>query len=150
VGIVLDALERSWPVTRRVLQLHEVVYRASGGRVGHRAPFIRGRFLIVEHVGARSGIRRRTPLLYAPDGDTPIVVASQGGHPRNPSWFHNLMANPDTFAQIGRERRAVHARRATAQERPELWAKAVAAWPHFDAYQARTAREIPVVLLERR
>ena len=60
--------------------------------------------LLLDHVGAKSGRRRTTPLLYTADGDDVVVVASKGGYPKHPAWFHNLRANPDTVAQIGTER----------------------------------------------
>ena len=79
-----------------------------------------------------------------------VLVASKGGHPRNPAWYHNLLANPDTTVQIGAARRAVHARVATREERERLWPKAVATYSGYSGYQERTAREIPLVILERR
>ena len=71
--------------------------------------------LLLDHVGARSGTKRTSPLLYLADGDDLVIVASKGGYPKNPAWFHNLVAHPDTTVQVGRERRAVHARIATAK-----------------------------------
>jgi F420H(2)-dependent quinone reductase len=107
--------------------------------------------LLLDHVGAKSGKARTTPLLYLSAGDDVAIIASKGGYPRNPAWFHNLMANPDTTVQIGGERRAVHARVAGSEERAGIWQKAVRVWPAFREYQARSkGREIPVVVLERR
>lgn len=106
--------------------------------------------LLLEHVGARSGTRRTLPLLYVEDGADLVIVASKGGFPRHPAWFHNLTANPDTFVQVGSERRPVHARVATAEERPRLWQKAVAAYGGYEDYRARARREIPLVVLEPR
>ena len=88
-------------------------------------PGVPGTMLLLDHVGAKSGKRRTSPLLYFRDGENVVIVASKGGYPKNPAWFHNLMANPDTTAQIGRERRAVHARVATPEERERLWPEAV-------------------------
>ena len=79
-----------------------------------------------------------------------MIVASKGGHPRNPAWYHNLRANPDTTVQIGADRRAVHARVATREERERLWPKAVATYAGYRDYQQRTDRTIPLVILEPR
>ena len=84
------------------------------------------------------------------DGDNVVIVASKGGHPRHPSWFHNLRANPDTVVQIGSRRQAVRARVADPQEHQRLWPKALEVYPGYDTYQQRTAREIPLVILEPR
>jgi deazaflavin-dependent oxidoreductase (nitroreductase family) len=128
---------------------HAAVYRASGGLVGHRLPGLPP-MLLLDHVGAKSGRRRTTPLLYVTHGDDAVIIASKGGFPKHPAWYHNLRANPDTTVQIGRERRAVHARDATREERERIWPKAVAAYGPYAQYQARTPRKIPVVILERR
>jgi F420H(2)-dependent quinone reductase len=79
-----------------------------------------------------------------------VLVASKGGHPRNPAWYHNLRAHPDTEVQIGSERRLVRARVATPEERKRLWPKAVATYGGYAGYQQRTRREIPLVILEPR
>jgi deazaflavin-dependent oxidoreductase (nitroreductase family) len=129
--------------------LHTLAYRATRGVVGHRIPGL-APMLLLDHVGAKSGVKRTTPLLYVEDGDDVFVIASKGGFPRHPAWFHNLRANPDTEVQIGSERRPVRARVATAAERKRLWPKAVAAYSGYRDYQARTDRQIPLVLLERR
>jgi deazaflavin-dependent oxidoreductase (nitroreductase family) len=106
--------------------------------------------LLLDHVGARSGTKRTSPLMYVPDGDDIVLIASKGGHPKHPAWFHNLCANPDTTVQVGTERRAVRARVATAAERRRLWPKAVATYGGYAGYQERTGREIPVLILEPR
>jgi F420H(2)-dependent quinone reductase len=79
-----------------------------------------------------------------------VIVASKGGYPKHPAWFHNLRANPDATVQLGRERRSVRARVATPAERERLWPKVVAAYRDYDRYQQRTDRQIPLVVLERR
>ena len=94
--------------------VHTLVYRASGGRLGHTLPGVPGKMLLLDHIGAKSGTKRTSPLLYVPDGEDVFIVASKGGFPKHPAWYHNLMANPDTTVQIGRERRPVHARVADA------------------------------------
>ncbi len=87
---------------------------------------------------------------YVRDGDNVVIIASKGGHPRHPAWFHNLRANPAAEVQIGPERRAVLARVATPGERERLWPKVVEAYAGYDVYQRRTEREIPLVVLEPR
>jgi deazaflavin-dependent oxidoreductase (nitroreductase family) len=107
--------------------------------------------LLLDHVGAKSGIKRASPLLYVEDGANVAIVASKGGFPKNPAWFYNLKANPDTTVQIGSERRAVHAQVATPEERKRLWEKAVRSYRPYAEYQARSkGREIPLVVLEPR
>jgi F420H(2)-dependent quinone reductase len=132
----------------RVMQgSHLTLFRASGGRLGGTLGGVRVLFL--HHVGARSGTKRLSPLLYIEDGDRLAVIASKGGHPKHPAWFHNLMAHPDTEVELGRERRAVHARVAEGEERERLWARATEVWPDYDRYQARSkGRLIPVVVLD--
>jgi F420H(2)-dependent quinone reductase len=130
---------------------HTLLYRTTGGRVGHTIPGVGAKMLLLEHVGAKSGVRRTSPLLYIPDADNVFVIASKGGFPRHPAWFHNLMANPDTSVQIGSERRPVHARVATPEERRRLWPVAVGAYRGYADYQAHSrGREIPLVILEPR
>ncbi len=145
----LDWVERSWPLLRRLMWGHVAVYRASHGLIGHRFPGAPP-VLLLDQVGARSGRRRTTPLLYMRDGETVVLVASKGGHPRNPAWFHNLIAHPDTSVQIGSERRAVHARVAKAAERKRLWPKVVQMYGGYSNYQQHTERKIPLVILEPR
>jgi F420H(2)-dependent quinone reductase len=106
--------------------------------------------LLLDHVGAKSGIRRTTPLLYVDDPPNVVIVASKGGYPRNPAWYHNLLAHPETEVQIGSEHRAVTARVATAAERERLWPMAVETYAGYRDYQGRTDRTIPLVILEPR
>jgi deazaflavin-dependent oxidoreductase (nitroreductase family) len=141
--------DRLWPLLRRLVVLHVIVYRVTGGRIGHR----RGSgpsMLLLDHVGARSGRRRTTPLVYIRDGARLVLIASKGGHPRNPSWFHNLRAHPDATVQVGSRRLAVRATVANPDERERLWPAALAAYPGYADYQRRTTRTIPLVILEPR
>lgn len=146
---ILDLADRSWPVLRRLMDVHTLVYRATGGLVGHTAPGM-PQTLLLDHVGARSGTLRTSPLVYAEDWRDLVLIASKGGYPQHPAWYHNLRANPETTVQVGRERRAVRARVAGPDERARLWALAVAVYAGYDGYQARTEREIPIVVLEPR
>jgi len=145
----LDLADRSWPVLRRVMGGHAAVYRATRGVIGHRFPGSPP-VLLLDHVGARSGVSRTSPLVYALDGESLVIVASKGGYPKNPAWFHNLIANPDTTVQVGSRRRDVHARVARPEERERLWSLVVKVYGGYEAYQRRTEREIPLVMLEPR
>ena len=145
----LSLADRSWPVLRRLMGLHTLVYRLTRGAVGHRFPGW-APVLLLDHVGAKSGVKRTSPLLYVDDPPDVVIIASKGGYPQHPAWYHNLRANPDTTAQIGAERRPVHARVATAEERARLWPKVVDAYSGYQTYQERTDREIPLVILEPR
>jgi deazaflavin-dependent oxidoreductase (nitroreductase family) len=146
---VTSLADRAWPVLRLMMGAHTRIYRVTNGRIGHRFPG-GPQMLLLDHVGAKSGIERTTPLVYFEDGPNVVIVASKGGHPRNPAWYHNLRASADTTVQIGAERRAVHARVATPEERERLWPKAVATYSGYRGYQQRTDREIPLVILEPR
>jgi deazaflavin-dependent oxidoreductase (nitroreductase family) len=132
---------RGWVAT------HIRSYVETGGRRGHRwhgAPT-----LLLTTRGRRSGTRRRTALIYGRDGDRYLVVASNGGAEGHPNWYLNLAADPDVEVQVGAERFAARARTATAEEKPRLWPVMTALWPEYDTYQRKTARVIPVVVLER-
>jgi deazaflavin-dependent oxidoreductase (nitroreductase family) len=145
----LKLADRSWPVLRRVMGGHATVYRATHGLVGHRFPGAPP-MLLLDHVGAKSATRRTSPLVYARDGENLVLVASKGGYPKHPAWFHNLVANPDTTVQVGSRRRHVHARVAEGEERRRLWPLMVGVYGGYEDYQRRTAREIPLVVLEPR
>ena len=128
---------------------HTTAYRLTGGLIGHRIPGAPPS-LLLDHVGAKSGTKRTSPLTYLADGDDLVLVASKGGNPHNPAWFHNLRAHPDVTVQVGSKRRAVRARVATPEERARLWPKVVDLYGGYAGYQRRTEREIPLVILEPR
>lgn len=146
---LMSLADRSWPVLRRLMGGHARVYRVTGGLIGHRFPGAPP-MLLLDHVGAKSGTRRTTPLVYVDTGRSIVIVASKGGHAKHPGWYHNLRAHPDTTVQIGCERRPVHARVASPDERARLWPKALATYGGYRGYQERTDREIPLVILEPR
>ena len=125
---------------------HAWIYRATGGRIGGRLPGLPS-LLLLDHVGAKSGRLRTTPLVYMKDGENFLIVASKGGHPQHPGWLHNLRAHPDTEVQVGRQRIKVRAREADTAERRRLWPVAAEYNPHWARYRGRTSREIPLVLL---
>jgi deazaflavin-dependent oxidoreductase (nitroreductase family) len=120
--------------------------RVSDGRLGNR--FLRGApVLLLTTTGRKSGTRRTTPLIYLVDGVRIVLVASKGGMSHSPAWYHNLVAHPDCEVTIGGEPHAMHARRASAEEKAALWPRLVAIYRDYDAYQARTTRDIPVLIL---
>src|SRR5687767_14142424 len=139
--------DRMWPVLRQLMKGHTLVYRATHGLVGHRFPGAPPT-LLLDHVGAKSGKTRTSPVSYMRDGENFVLVASKGGHPRNPAWYHNLRANPDTTVQVGAQQVAVRARVATKAERTRLWPRVVDLYGGYRDYQERTEREIPLVILE--
>ncbi len=145
----LDLADRSWPILGRLMAGHTAIYRATNGRIGHRTPGLPPA-LLLDHVGAKSGTRRTSPLVYGVDGADLVLVASKGGFPKNPAWFHNLRAHPDTTVQVGSEHRSVHARVAEGEERARLWNLMVRVYPGYESYRKRTPREIPLVVLEPR
>ncbi|HEV2999914.1 MAG TPA: nitroreductase family deazaflavin-dependent oxidoreductase [Solirubrobacteraceae bacterium] len=138
-----------WKVIPRLVSVHTAAYRATRGAIGHRVPF-GPPMLLLDHVGAKSGTRRTTPLVYVADGDDLVLVASKGGYPKHPAWYHNLRANPDTTVQVGSERRPVRARVASPEERERLWPRVVSVYAGYEEYQRATDRVIPLVILERR
>jgi len=138
-----------WTVLSRGASAHVTLYRLTGGIVGRRVPGIPP-MLLLDHVGAKSGTKRTTPLAYLEDGDDHVIVASKGGWPRHPAWFHNLKANPDTTIQVGHRKIPVRARVATPDERKRLWPRIVDLYSGFAGYQEKTDRLIPLVVLEPR
>jgi deazaflavin-dependent oxidoreductase (nitroreductase family) len=128
---------------------HLALFRLSGRRFGSGVGSIR--ILFLHHFGAKTGAERIAPLLYVEDGKNLAIIASKGGHERNPAWFHNLKAHPDVRVELHGEVRPVSARVAEGEERERIWRKAASVWPDYDRYQQRAPhREIPVVVLEPR
>jgi deazaflavin-dependent oxidoreductase (nitroreductase family) len=106
--------------------------------------------LVVETTGAKSGARRRIPLVYVTDGDDIVLIASKGGAPKNPAWYHNLKAHPDVRVWAKGRSGRYRSREAEGEERDRLWRKAVDYYAGYDTYQGRTGgRRIPVMVLER-
>jgi F420H(2)-dependent quinone reductase len=134
------------PLIKLMSRLNTWAYRATGGRLGGRfrggAPV-----MLLTTVGCKTGTRHTTPLLYLRDGDRVVTVASKGGMDHHPLWYRNLVANSDVEVQIGKRVERMHASTASAAEKTALWPKLVAMYPDYAGYQARTARDIPVVIL---
>lgn len=128
---------------------HRWAYERSDGRVG--AKLGSRPMLLLHTVGRKSGEPRTSALLYAQDGERYIVVASRYGGPVNPGWYHNLLAQPDVEVRVGRRRIPVRAHVAEGEERERAWALADQVNKgQYTVYQARTDRQIPVVVLEPR
>jgi deazaflavin-dependent oxidoreductase (nitroreductase family) len=122
-------------------------YVETDGRNGHRWSGVST--LLLTTRGRKTGKLRRTPLIYGEDRDRYLVVGSKGGAKTHPSWYLNLVEDPEVHVQVGADKFPARARPATAREKPRLWKLMTSIWPEYDRYQARTDREIPVVILER-
>ena len=148
-------LDKPWVVggVKVMSRVNTWLYQRPGGRVGGnwrvgsalRAPVP---VCLLTTTGRKSGEPRTVPLLHLPEGDRVLLVASQGGLPRHPQWYRNILADPHVTVQVGRRRRAMTAREATATERAELWPRLVERYEDFASYQANTSRVIPVVICE--
>jgi deazaflavin-dependent oxidoreductase (nitroreductase family) len=134
------------PLLKLMSRLNTWAYRATGGRLGGKfrggAPV-----MLVTTTGRKSGRRLTVPLLYLRDGDRVVTVASKGGMDHHPLWYLNMLSNPGVEVQIGEDTRSLRAHTASTAEKAELWPKLVAMYPDYANYQARTTREIPVVIL---
>ncbi len=122
-------------------------FRANDGKVG--GPFEGRPLLLLTTTGAKSGQPRISPLAYSTDGDRLIVMASKGGAPTNPDWYHNLVANPTVTVEVGTERFPARAVVAEGPERERLYALMVGEMPGFAEYQEKTSRQLPMIVLER-
>ena len=126
---------------------HAEEYLATDGEKGHiwrGAPT-----LVLITTGRSSGKQRRTMLIYGRDGGNYLLVASQGGAPDHPQWYKNLVANPEVQIQVLADKFTARARTASPEEKARLWPIMTGHWPAFDDYQAKTTRDIPLVILER-
>jgi deazaflavin-dependent oxidoreductase (nitroreductase family) len=127
---------------------HVRQYRATGGEYGHDwrngSPT-----LLLTTTGHRSGKPRTTPLIYGRAGDDYLLVASHGGSDEPPAWYVNLRHAPEVEVQVLDDRFRARARTAAPEEKPAMWQEMTSHWPDYDRYQQRTARELPVVVLER-
>ena len=121
-------------------------FRANGGKVGGQ--FEGAPLLLLHSTGAKSGQARVNPMMYQADGDNFAVFASKAGAPTNPDWYHNLVANPQASVEVGDSTVNVIARIAEGEDRDRLWSRQKELYPGFADYEAKTTREIPVVVLE--
>jgi deazaflavin-dependent oxidoreductase (nitroreductase family) len=122
-------------------------FRANEGRVGG---YFEGAAMLLLHTkGAKTGLHRTNPLVYLPDGDRYVVIASKGGAPTHPDWYYNLLADPNAEVELANDQKIpVRATVITGPERDELYARQVERRPDFAKYEERTTRKIPVIALE--
>lgn len=126
---------------------HVRLYRDTDGEEGHE--WREGStILLLTTKGRKTGLERTVPLIYDLDGESPVIVASKGGAPDHPGWFKNLVQTPEAEVQIQDRHVPVRAREAEGDERARLWEQMNRMWPHYDEYQEKTDRRIPVVVLE--
>jgi len=122
-------------------------YLATNGEDGHIWNGVPT--LLLTTTRRKSGSKQQLPLIYGKDGDRYVIVASRGGAPDHPGWYKNLVAQPRVDLQVAAERFSARARTVSGDERARLWKAMTKIWPAYDEYQAKTSREIPVVILER-
>ncbi|MBV9790063.1 MAG: nitroreductase family deazaflavin-dependent oxidoreductase [Chloroflexi bacterium] len=130
---------------RLITWLHTRFFRLSGGKIGGRMAGCP--VLLLTTKGRKTGKERVTPLLYIPDDENFVLIASNGGVPNHPAWYWNMQSNPEVTVEVGSRKLRVRAEDATGAERERLWAKAVSMYSGYADYQKRTKREIPVVIL---
>jgi deazaflavin-dependent oxidoreductase (nitroreductase family) len=122
-------------------------FRANGGRIG--GPFQGSNILLLHHTGARSGLKRVSPLAFQWVGDSYAVFASKAGAPENPAWLHNLLAYPETMVEVGTRTIPVRARLAQPAERDVIYCRQRQRSPVFAQYEVKAApRRIPVIVLD--
>jgi deazaflavin-dependent oxidoreductase (nitroreductase family) len=122
-------------------------FRANGGKVGGQ--FEGANMILVHNFGAKSGTERVSPMVYFPDGDRFLIIASAAGSPKNPDWYHNLKSHPEVTVEVGTETIPVVVEELPPAERDEKWAEITAIAPGFAEYQEKTSRTIPVLALTR-
>jgi deazaflavin-dependent oxidoreductase (nitroreductase family) len=120
-------------------------FRANEGKVNGG-----NTLLLLTTMGARSGKQRVNPLAYTTDGEHLVIIASKGGTPTNPDWYHNIVAHPDVTVEVGAETFEARATIVEGAERDDLYAKQAAIMPNFAEYQEKTTRKIPVIVLTRK
>ena len=123
-------------------------FREHGGKATS-GPFKGRDLIIITTKGAKSGEKRESPLVYTRDGDKYVIVASKGGAPTNPNWYHNLVAHPEVTVEVGDEKFKARARTAGDDQYERLYQNHARNMPAFNEYRQRTTRKIPVVILER-
>lgn len=122
-------------------------FRTNGGKVG--GPFAGASMILLTTKGAKSGKTYTTPLVYTRDGDRIVIIASKAGAPKNPDWYHNLVANPVVTVEVGTEKFSARAAVTSGAERERLFNAQAAMMPVFNEYRQKTTRQIPVFVLER-
>jgi len=122
-------------------------FRAHGGKVSG-GPFKGRDLLLLTTKGAKSGVERTSPVAYTKDGDRYVIVASKGGAPTNPSWYHNLRTHPVVTLEVGPRKFKARAKITSGDERRRLYDRHAETHPGFKDYLTKTTREIPVIILE--
>jgi deazaflavin-dependent oxidoreductase (nitroreductase family) len=145
VAAMTSAMSR---LIRAFTDTHVALIRLTNGKLGARVGSVR--FCILTTTGRKSGVERHNPLAWFPHDDGLVVIASAGGSDDHPAWYRNLVANPLVRVEIDGVDRPMTARTASAAEKSQIWPGIVATAKNFEGYQARTSRNIPVVILEPR
>jgi deazaflavin-dependent oxidoreductase (nitroreductase family) len=142
----MEAKEKIYDSPQGWVRSHIQEYVESDGKKGH----LWNGFptLLLTTRGRKSGKLRRTALIYGRDGANYLLVASKGGAPKHPNWYLNLVANPEVSLQVGADKLSGRARTATGEEKLRLWQVMSKIFPLYDSYQANTARDIPLVIVE--
>jgi deazaflavin-dependent oxidoreductase (nitroreductase family) len=146
VGVLETTVPNIRWLLRTITSIHRAFYLGSEGRIGGRLLWIR--FLLLNHTGRKSGVEHHTPLLFVQDRERFIVAASNGGDERDPQWWLNLQNRSEASVWIERRRIRVCARAAESEEAKALWPMLTKSFRFYPAYQKRTRREIPIVILE--
>jgi deazaflavin-dependent oxidoreductase (nitroreductase family) len=137
------------PSKQQWVREHVDLYEATDGEQGATLPGSDDPTVVITSVGAKSGSLRKNPVMRVERDGKYVAIASKGGAPDNPEWFHNFVAHPEVELQDGPDKHTYQARLLSGEERTEWWEHAVATWPTYGEYQKKTDREIPVFLLER-
>ena len=130
---------------KAITGFHTAVYRLTGG--GLMGDFGKAPVLLLTTTGRKSGKTRTSPLLYLEENGAYFIVASAGGDPKHPAWYLNLVANPDAEIQVKDKKLTARAETLSAEEKSRMWSRFTAMYPDYDAYQAKTERDIPLVRL---
>lgn len=132
-------------VQKLATKLHSSIFRATSGKIG--GTLAGGPVLLLVTTGRKTGRRRTTPLLYLMDGDRYVIVASNGGAPKDPVWWLNLKANPEATVEVGDRTLRVRSEAASPEEKARLWPGLVKMYSGYEGYRRRTDRPIPVGIL---
>jgi deazaflavin-dependent oxidoreductase (nitroreductase family) len=144
----MDADSEYSPSPRDYVRETVDLYESTDGAEGNT---MQGRpIIILTTVGAKTGKIRKTPLMRVEHDGSYAVVASMGGAPTNPVWYHNIVANPEVELQDGASRKQYVAHEAAGDEKAQWWARATQTWPDYDTYQTKTDRQIPLFVLSPR
>jgi deazaflavin-dependent oxidoreductase (nitroreductase family) len=142
----MTSKEKVFDSPRGFVKAHIQEYVESDGRKGNL--WLGAPALLLTTRGRKSGKLRRTGLIYGRDGKNYLLVASNGGAPKHPLWYLNLVENPEVEIQVGADKFAGRARTAAKEEKPRLWKLMAEIFPRYDEYQAKAGREIPLVIVE--